>query len=269
MKKNSCEKIVLKKGAMDVYDFGAVRLHAYRTNDAINDAINDEVFFFEKEGKAVALESPCFFDNYKELTEYFAQRNIAVEAMLISYHMAGGTYLPGVRKYATRNAVEYGTSGGGKALADSFTQAFGAAFDGKAHEVTDVIPEGEITLCGIGFVISLTQDAFDVEIPEIHAVYTHMLGHDCHSIVAGTGHADAMIETLKGYIEKGYDLILTSHYTPENLKDAETKIAYLENLKSIAAACQDADAFKAEVGRQYPQYSGRNYLDMTAGFFFA
>lgn len=30
-----------------------------------------------------------------------------------------------------------------------------------------------------------------------------MLGHDCHSIVAGTGHADAMIETLKGYIEKG------------------------------------------------------------------
>ena len=32
-----------------------------------------------------------------------------------------------------------------------------------------------------------------------------MLRHDCHSIVAGTGHADAMIETLKGYIEKGQD----------------------------------------------------------------
>ena len=114
MKKNSCEKIVLEKGAMDVYDFGTVRLHAYRTNDAIN----DEVFFFEKGGKAVALESPCFFDNYKELTEYFAQRNIAVEAMLISYHMAGGTYLPGVRKYATQNAVKYGTSGGGKAIVE-------------------------------------------------------------------------------------------------------------------------------------------------------
>ena len=189
MNKNSCEKTALKKGAMDVYDFGGVRLHAYRTNDAID----DEVFFFEKEGKAVALESPCFFDNYEELTGYFAQRNISVEAMLVSYHMAGGTFLPGVRKYATRNAVEYGTSGGGKALADGFTQAFGAAFDGKAHEVTDVIPEGKITLCGIGFVISLTQDAFDVEIPEIHAVYTHMLGHDCHSIVAGAAHADAMI----------------------------------------------------------------------------
>ena len=96
-----------------------------------------------------------------------------------------------------------------------------------------------------------------------------MLGHDCHSIVAGAGHADAMIAELRSYIEKGYDLILTSHYTPEDLKDAQTKIDYLENLKKIAAGTQSAEAFKAEVGRQYPQYSGQNYLDMTAGFFFA
>ena len=85
------------------------------------------------------------------------------------------------------------------------------------------------------FVIKQTDDAFDVEIPEINAVYTHMLGHDCHSIVAGAGHADAMITELRSYIEKGYDLILTSHYTPEDLKDAQTKIDYLENLKKIAA----------------------------------
>ena len=64
-------------------------------------------------------------------------------------------------------------------------------------------------------------------------------------------------------------IFLTSHYTPEDLKDAETKIAYLENLKKIALDCADVAAFKAEVGRQYPQYSGQNYLDMTAGFFFA
>lgn len=105
-------------------------------------------------------------------------------------------------------------------------------------------------------------------IPEINAVYTHMLGHDCHSIVAGAGHADGIIAELHSYIEKGYDLILTSHYTPEDLKDAQTKIDYLENLKRIAANCSDADSFKKEVQKQYPAYSGQNYLDMTAGFFF-
>ena len=113
------------------------------------------------------------------------------------------------------------------------------------------------------------EEEFDIEIPEINAVYTHMLGHDCHSIVAGAGHADGIIAELRSYIEKGYGLILTSHYTPEDLKDAQTKIDYLENLKKIAANCADSDTFKAEVQKQYPAYSGQNYLDMTAGFFFA
>ena len=49
----------------------------------------------------------------------------------------------------------------------------------------------------------------------------------------------------------------------------ETKIAYLRDLKAIAASCQDGAAFKAEVQKKYPGYSGENYLDMTAGFFFA
>ena len=107
-----------------------------------------------------------------------------------------------------------------------------------------------------------------MEIPAINAVYTHMLGHDCHSIVAGAGHADGIIAQLKEYQAKGFDLILTSHYTPEDLKDVATKIDYLADLKAIAAASADADSFKAAVQARYPAYSGGNYLDMTAGFFF-
>ena len=95
-----------------------------------------------------------------------------------------------------------------------------------------------------------------------------MLGHDCHLIVAGADHADAMLAQLRGYLAASYTLVLTSHYMPEDLKDVETKIAYLENPKAIADHAAGADAFKAEVKRQYPGYGGDNYLDMTAGFFF-
>ena len=126
-----------------------------------------------------------------------------------------------------------------------------------------------LPLAGIDFIIKQTADAFDIEIPEINAVYTHMLGHDCHSIIAGAAHADAMIAELKDYIQKGYDLILTSHYTPEDLKDASAKIAYLEDVKVIAANSGSAEEFMEAVQKQYPEYSGENYLDMTAGFFFA
>ena len=68
---------------------------------------------------------------------------------------------------------------------------------------------------------------------------------------------------------KGYTLVLTSHYTPEDLKDVETKIAYLRTLKDIAGRCSSAEEFKRAVQERYGAYSGENYLDMTAGFFFA
>ena len=263
MNKNKFTAVKLEKGEMNVYDFGEVKLHAYKTNDFID----DEVFIVEKNGKAVIVESPCFFDNNEELTEYL--KNLKVEGMLVAYHGAGATFMPNVPKYATQNAADYSENGGGKALIDNFTKAFGGVFDNSVHKITNIINEGKLNIGGIDFVIKQTGEAFDIEIPEINAVYTHMLGHDCHSIVAGAGHADAIIAQLNDYIAKGYDLILTSHYTPEDLKDAKTKIDYLEELKSTAERCANSDEFKVKVQEQYPNYSGGNYLDMTAGFFFS
>ncbi|MCM1525297.1 MAG: hypothetical protein NC120_12670 [Ruminococcus sp.] len=262
MNKNAFTSVKLGKGEMNVYDFGGVKLHAYKTNDFID----DEVFVIEKNGNAVIIESPCFFDNNRELEEYL--KDAEVEGILIAYHGAGGTFLPGVPKYATQNAADYNANGGGKALIDKFTGAFGDIFDCSLHKITNIIGEGGTVIGGIEFIIRQTDEAFDIEIPEINAVYTHMLGHDCHSIVAGAGHADAVVSELKGYIAKGYDLILTSHYTPEDLKDAQTKIDYIENIKAIAADCSNAEEFKEKVKKNYPGYSGENYLDMTAGFFF-
>lgn len=264
MNKDTYERITLTKGEMNVYDFGAVKLHAYKTNDFID----DEVFVIEKNGNAVLIESPCFFDNSRELEAYLAQQGLNVSGVLLAYHMAGASFLPNVRKYATKNADEYGHTGGGKALIENFTETFGEAFDGTVHTVTDYLAEGPATIGGIELIITVTPDAFDLEIPEINTVYTHMLGHDCHSIIASTQHAEAMEKQLEGYLEKGYMLVLTSHYTPEDLKDVETKLAYLKRLEEIAAACGSAGKFKTAVMREYPNYGGENYLDMTAGFFY-
>ena len=95
-----------------------------------------------------------------------------------------------------------------------------------------------------------------------------MLGHDCHSVVAGEGHANAIIKQLKGYKQKGYNLVLSSHYTPETLKDVDTKIVYLEELKVLAKESKNVEEFENKVKNKYPEYSGLNYLDITAGFFF-
>lgn len=262
MNKHTYTTEKLAKGEVHIYDFGTAKLHAYKTNDFLD----NEVFIVEQNGQGVVIESPCFLDNIQELTDYL--KGVQIAGMLIAYHGAGATFLPEVPKYGTRNAVAYSENGGGKALIDQFKSTFGEAFDGSVHHITHIIEEGQMTIGGIDFLIRQTADAFDVEIPVVDAVYTHMLGHDCHSIVAGAAHADASMAEWKRYIDKGYTLVLTSHYTPEDLKDVHTKIEYLEDLKKVAQTCSSAAAFKTEMQNRYPHYSGENYLDMTAGFFF-
>ena len=262
MNKHNYATVTLPQGEVHIYNFGGIRLHAYQTGDPLA----DEVFLLEKAGRFVVLESPCFTDSIAALSGYLEGK--AVAGMLVAYHGAGASFLPAVPKYATASAVEYAEKGGGRALIDQFSAAFGSAFDAGVHTISHVIGAGAVSIGGIDFIIRPTAEAFDVEIPEINAVYTHMLGHDCHSIVTGPGHAEGMISQLKEYIRKGCGLILTSHCTPEDLEDAQTKIDYLEQLKAIAASCPDRARFQAEVKRQYPDYGGEHYLDMTAGLFF-
>ncbi|MFS6557290.1 hypothetical protein VPJ68_17805, partial [Parabacteroides distasonis] len=106
----------------------------------------------EKAGSAVILESPCFFDNIKELSEYLKDMKIA--GMLVAYHGAGAVFLPESPKYATQNAVEYSKNGGGKSLIENFAKAFGDIFDSSVHQITNIIGEGEIVIGGIRFIIT-------------------------------------------------------------------------------------------------------------------
>lgn len=264
MKKSNYKTIKLGTGEINLYDFGEIKLHAYKTNDPLA----DEVFVLEKNGKIVVIESPCFFSNIEELNNYISSLYGTVEGVLVSYHASGATFLPTAKKYATKHADEYGHNGGGKALIDSFTNSFGSIFDNSIHKTTDFLNAGKINIGGIDFEIIDNDEGYDIIIPEINAIYTHMLGHDCHSIVVGSKHADLIISTLQGYIIKGYNLVLTSHYTPEDLKDVKTKIDYLLNLKEIASRSKNGEEFKREISKTYPNYLGENYLDMTTAFFF-
>ena len=264
MNKTAKRAVELDKGHVDVYTENGVTLYAYQTRDLID----DEVFILAKNGQGVVIELPCFYDNIRELTEFLNREGITVEGKLVAYHAAGASFLPEVPAYGTASSIAYNSTGGGAALVANFHKAFGGSFDESLCAVDHVLEEGETEIAGIRFLVKPNAEAYDLEIPEIRCVYTHMMGHDCHSIVAGCPHADGILSQLNYYLRKGFDLVLTSHYTPEDLKDVRTKIAYLTDLKEIALASESADEMRAKVQAKYPHYSGQNYLDMTVGFFF-
>ena len=264
MNKTAERTVELDKGHVDVYTENGVTLYAYQTRDLID----DEVFILAKNGRGVVIELPCFHDNIREPTAFLRQEGITVEGKLVAYHAAGASFLPEVPAYGTASSIAYNSTGGGAALVANFHKAFGGSFDESLCAVDHVLEEGETEIAGIRFLVKPNAEAYDLEIPEIRCVYTHMMGHDCHSIVAGCPHADGILSQLNYYLRKGFDLVLTSHYTPEDLKDVRTKIAYLMELKVIALDSESADEMRAKVQAKYPHYSGQNYLDMTVGFFF-
>ena len=264
MNKTAERTVMLDKGRVDIYTENGVTLYAYQTRDLID----NEVFILAKNGRAVVIELPCFYDNIRELTGFIAQDGLTVEGKLVAYHAAGASFLPEVPAYGTASSVAYNTTGGGAGLVANFKAAFGDSFDSGLCAADRILEEGETEIAGIRFVVKPNAEAYDLEIPEINCVYTHMMGHDCHSIVAGCPHADGIISQLNYYIRCGFDLVLTAHYTPEDLKDAKTKVTYLMDLKEIALTCETAAEMKAKVQEKYSGYSGLNYLDMTVGFFF-
>ena len=257
-------RVDLKKGFVQIYTFGDIKLHSYQTNDFMY----DESYILENKENVLLVEFPAFYDNLGEFEEYVKGLNKNIVGKVFSDHPNGGTCFQNVRGYASEGTIKSMREGTIHNLVTGFETSFGGMFAKEYHEITDVLREKEINIGGFELNITYHDENIEIAFPQIGCVYTHMLGHDCHSIVAGEQHANIMIEQLKGYKEKGYHLILSSHYTPETLKDVDIKIAYLEDLKLIAKESSQRDQFIEKVKEKYPQYSGLNYLDMTAGFFF-
>lgn len=258
------KRINLNKGFVDVYDFGEIKLHSYQTNDLMY----DESYILENKENVLLVEFPAFYYNLEEFENYVKGLNKNIVGKVFSDHPNGGTIFKDVKGYASKGTIKSMKEGTIHNLVTGFETSFGGAFAKEYHKITDILENEKVNIGGFELNITYHDENIEIEFPQIKCVYTHMLGHDCHSIVAGEAHANAIIEQLNGYIAKGYNLILSSHYTPETLEDVKTKIAYLEGIKRIAKESKDINEFKEKVNKEYSNYSGLNYLDMTAGYFF-
>lgn len=258
-------QVKLSKGTIEVLDLWSVKVHTYQTCDPLE----DECFIVQKGEKSSFIEGLLFKDNIAEFTSYIKTLDTKIEGLVIAYHGGGASFLKGYPVYSTKNADEYNHKGGGAGLVKNFISSFGDSIDATLYKTTNFIKGDALTLAGVKMNITITREAFDIEIPEINALYTHMLGHDVHSIAAGQPRADAIIKTLNGYLKKNIAYILTSHYTIEGPDDVKTKIEYIEDLKAIAKKNKNALAFKKDVLLKYGAYRGGNYLDMSALFFFS
>lgn len=254
----------LELGSVTVYDFGDIRLHAYNASDELA----DESYLIESTDGLVMLETGAFTANLVEWKDYIDSLNKPLEGALLAYHPNGFEIFGDVTIYATENALtNWGEGGSINVLTDDFVARYGDVVAASHPAEAEIVNFGDtVTIAGVDFIIrDEGDDAYGVEIPAINSVYIHMLGSDCHNILTSREHIAAFAEELKSF---DYALVLTSHYVPEGADAVADKIAYLEKTLELAESCADAAEFVTAMNEAFPDYSGANYLGMTAGMLF-
>ncbi|GHV07618.1 hypothetical protein FACS189485_18210 [Spirochaetia bacterium] len=265
MMKKTMVMTPLDIGAVRVYDFDGIRLHAYETKNPFA----DECYLFETGQELIGLEAPLFRDNLTEFADYIQSLNKPLNHLIMAYHPGGGNAFAGSRVYATEAAKKsMGEGGSIKAMLDNFAEGFGDKLYTEIPAVTDTIKAGKATIGGIEFIVTNTRESFDLEIPALNVVYTHMLGRRSHNILESPAHIDAMIGQMKDYERRSPSLILTTHDVPATAEIAAEKLSYLQKVKELAAKSKDKASFIAGVKAAFPDYDGENFLEMSAGALF-
>jgi hypothetical protein len=267
MKRETVKPIVVKldRGLVRIYEFTGIRLHAYATKDPFE----DQCFLFETNQELVGLESPLFKDNLAEYSAYIKTLNKPLKSMIVAYHPSAGSTFSNARIYATEAAKKSYESGGPvNAMIKDFSGTFGDKIETKFPKITNIIKAGTVIIGGIDFIVKETKEGFDLEIPSINVVYTHMVGAATHNILDSIDTIDGMIHQMQYFEDKKPRLILSTHDTPASAEIASKKKGYLKTVKLLAQKSKDKDSFITNVKAAFPDYTGEHYLEMSAGALF-
>lgn len=255
----------LGDGSVTVYDYGDLKLHAIATGDALG----DEAFIVEGAEALVGIELPSFTAGLDAWKGYIASLGKPMNDIFLCDHPAGASYITGMKVYGTQGAKDSVAGGSTHATTQGLYETFGDDFHGGPDQAQiNTVVSGTVTAGGIRFNLIDHGETFDLEIPAMNVIYTHMLGKTSHSILTSAAHMDSMLSILRGYQSKGYAMILSAHSAPEGQDAVTEKIAYVTRAKELAAANTTAEDFTAAMKEAFPGYTGENYLDMTAGALF-
>lgn len=259
-------KITEKNGNFIIYDYGKIKLHAYTTNDFLN----DEVYIIENNNLLIGIEMPSFTKNLEEWKEYITSLKKPMKDIFVADHPTGASYIKGLNIYGTKEVKNSIEKGSVFEITKGLSKAFGKDFHGGDDiiKVNNVIEDGKILIGETEFNIIKNGSSYDIEIPEINVIHTHMLGETTHSIITGPEHIKHMLSVLKNYQDKNYSLILSAHSEPEKQNAVIEKINYIKTLSEFSKKYSNKQDFINNMKKEFPNYSGENYLEMTAGYLY-
>ena len=231
--------------------------------------MGDVAYIVEGADALVGIELPSFTEGLDAWKAYAETLGKPMSDIFLCDHVTGASYVTGMKIYGTQGAKDSIAAGSTYATTEGLYESMGSDFHGgpDMSYITDVV-SGTVSVAGIDFNLIDHGETYDLEIPSMNVIYTHMLGKTSHSILTSTDQMDTMLTTLKSYQDANYDYILTAHGGPEKQDAVTEKIAYVEKAKELTGSSDSAEAFTTAMKEAFPDYIGDNYLEMSAGYLF-
>lgn len=252
------------KGRFEAYDCDNFKLHVYYSNDVMGDAS----YIIEGKDGLVAMEYPLFKENAAEFENYIGELKKPVVQIITDYHEGAS----GSHSHAMAQGMPTFMKGeiyGG--MMAGFKQAFGESMvdlpTGKAVE----IPFGsKQKWAGVEFRF---ERGASTDFPAASIIigtqvyYTHWTpakAHVSHLQVSSVAAIEAEIAEAEKSLSSGAELFIGGHGGAANRDAVEFKIAYLNRMKELVAANNDANRFIDAMKQAYPNLPGESGLNELA-----
>ena len=257
--------IVAQAGNFTSYDYGSFKLHLYNSGDAMGDAS----YIVEGKKELVVLEVPLFKENAREFDTYVAKLGKPVVAAIADYHEG-----------ARQNAKLYVAEGMKSFFVGPIYGGMMNGFHKQWGESIVALPDlASATEIGFGKTVKLAGVDFKFEkgassdFPAASvliggdAYLTHWAPAKAHVSplqISSLAAIDAEILAAKASLASGAELFLGGHGGAADKESVEFKIAYLENLKSLAEKFHDAETLADAIEKAYPGLAGKSNVEGLA-----
>ena len=243
-------------GVFQSYNLDGFKLHVYNSNDVMGDAS----YIVEGENGLVVMEYPLFKVNAKEFADYIEELGKPIVTDITDYHLGGSDKLPLTMPEGMPAFIEGPVYGG---MMKSFADQFGDTMVELPTQKAAEVPFGKTqNWAGVDFDF---QHGAASDFPGASIIigkqvyYTHWTPTEAHISplqIANAAAVDAELAEAQKSLASGAKYFIGGHGGLAEKAQVEFKIAYLQKVKELLAANEDATKFAEALKAAYPELPG-------------
>ncbi|MCB2362421.1 MBL fold metallo-hydrolase [Clostridium estertheticum] len=275
----------LKNGTVVINKFKDYTIHTYASPED-GALVNTQII--ETKNKLIVIDAQFLLPYAKEARDYANSLKKPIERLIISHshpdHWFGSELFSDTKIYALKEVKdEIEKTGDAKIKSKQAINQAAPLVPTKLTAPTHILEEGNLIIDGLNMVVKKVteteaEEIAMIEIPQDKVLIAQDVVYNASHIYLAQNETDRnnWIKTLEELKGNNYSLVLGGHGVPTTNKVFSDMIQYIKDgneiIKKISSENKDnkekAQEYKNYIIEKYPNYKGKDIVDLTTMFLF-